>query len=150
MSGIVKGRGKAEATGVATILCIDDQAAGLLIRKELLETKGYGVLIATNGPQALAMARQRDVDLVILDYRMPEMDGEEIASILKAEEPGRPIVLLTGYPGEIPQHLLALVDALVEKGNSASVLLSAVERALSSGRRRPGKQGRLERKRDSA
>jgi CheY-like chemotaxis protein len=134
---------------VPRILFIDDQSAGLAIRKELFESKGYEVLTATDGPSAIALSRQHELDLVILDYRMPGMDGEEIASILKAENPARPIVLLTGYAGEIPKRLMAMVDAFVEKGNSATVLLVAVEQALNSARRRP-QQHTCVPKRDSA
>lgn len=135
---------------MATILCIDDQAAGLAIRKELLQSKGYDVLIASDGRSAIALARQHSVDLVILDYRMPGMDGEEVASILKAENPARPVVLLTGYPGEVPQRLTAMVDAFVEKGNSATVLLAAVEKALTASRMRRAQSARLTPKRDTA
>lgn len=135
---------------MATILCIDDQAAGLLIRKELLASKGYEVLTAGDGPRALALARQHKVDLVILDYRMPEMDGEEVAGVLKAENPARPIVLLTGYPGEIPQRLIALVDALIEKGNSATVLLAAVDKVMTTSRQPRAQPARTPPKRDTA
>jgi CheY-like chemotaxis protein len=134
---------------VRRILCIDDQSAGLAIRKKLFEFKGYEVLTATDGPSGIALSRQQDLDLVILDYRMPGMDGEEIASILKAENPARPVVLLTGYPGEIPKRLMAMVDGFVEKGNSATVLLAAVEQALNSARRHPQQPTRPP-KRDSA
>ena len=75
------------------ILCIDDQSAGLAVRKQLFQSKGYEVLTAADGPSAIALTRQYDLDLVILDYRMRGMDGEEIATILKAENPARPIVL---------------------------------------------------------
>jgi CheY-like chemotaxis protein len=135
---------------VASILCIDDQPAGLAIRKQLLESKGYEVFTATDGPRAVTLVRERPVDLVILDYRMPGMDGEEVAAILKAETPHRPIVLLTGYSGKIPERLIAMVDACVEKGNSASVLLNAVEKALDNSRRRPARHARAERNRERA
>lgn len=142
------GNGARKRGVVPTILCIDDQPAGLAIRKQLLETKGYDVLLATDGPRGIALARQKRVDLVVLDYRLPDMDGEEIAGILKAESPARPIVLLTGYPGEIPTRLMAMVDDLVEKGNSATVLLQAVEKALA--RRYRSQAADWKRRRDSA
>jgi CheY-like chemotaxis protein len=135
---------------VPTILCVDDQSAGLAIRKQLLETKGYEVLLASNGPEAIALTRKHRVDLIILDYRLPGMDGEEIAHILKTENPTRPIVLLTGYAGEIPQRLLSRVDGFVEKGNSASVLLSAVENAMRASKGRGSRSLRSTDKRHTA
>jgi CheY-like chemotaxis protein len=135
---------------VPTILCVDDQSAGLGIRRQLLESKGYDVLTATDGLRALDLARQHNVDLVILDFRMPEMDGERLTAILKAENPARPVVLLSGYPGDIPARLMSMVDGFVEKGNSAAVLLAAVEKALNTSRRRPARQQSGRYKRDSA
>lgn len=133
-----------------TILCIDDQPAGLAIRKQLLETKGYKVLTATDGAAGIALARREKVDVVVLDYRLPEMDGEQIAAVLKAELPALPIVLLTGYPGEIPNSLRCSVDACVEKGSGATVLLAAIQAAISAaGQPRPDRV-RPHPKRDSA
>jgi|SRR3954463_16747370 CheY-like chemotaxis protein len=115
---------------MATILCIDDQQHSLKARKALLELKGYTVLIAINGPAGIELARTASVDLVLLDYKMPGMDGTEVARILKKEQPALKIILLSGFCGDIPADLLSLVEAFVRKGEHISVLLSAVELAV--------------------
>jgi two-component system, OmpR family, response regulator ChvI len=115
---------------MATILCIDDQANHLAIRRLLLETKGYTVLTATDGPTGIAVAQANAIDVVVLDYSMPIMDGEQVASILRQEHPALKIILLSGF-NDIPERLLWLVDGYVRKGDSALLLLSAIAEALN-------------------
>ena len=115
---------------MATILCIDDQANHLGIRRLLLETKGYTVLTATDGPTGIAVAQANAIDVVVLDYSMPIMDGEQVASILRQEHPALKIILLSGF-NDIPERLLWLVDGYVRKGDSALLLLSAIAEALN-------------------
>jgi CheY-like chemotaxis protein len=115
------------------ILCIDDNRTGLSIRKLLLESKGFVVRTASDGPSGLQVASREAIDAVILDYGMPEMDGEEVAKRLRAVRPEMPILLLSGFRGLIPESLLAIVDGFVEKGQSAELLLSEVERIAGSG-----------------
>lgn len=119
---------------MATILCIDDQPEGLVVRKVLLESKGYTVLTATDGEAGIKLVRTRHPDAVVLDWRMPGMDGGQVAKFLKAKYPALPILLLTGWPKSLPNTLLAKVDGFVEKGDPLTVLLSAL-RALLKGHR---------------
>src|SRR5438874_5682636 len=120
---------------MATILCIDDLPDGLAIRKLLLEIKGYKVLTAPNGPTGIKLAEEHDIDVVVLDYRMPGMDGEHVAEVLKGQHPQVPIVLLSGVP-ELPDHIFPLIDAYVQKGDVTDVLLTAIEEVMN-GRRKP-------------
>src|SRR5437868_8751815 len=84
------------------VLCIDDDAKGLEIRKLFLEKQGYKVLTASDGTKGLEIARQKNCDAVVLDFEMPTMDGERVALILKREIPELPIILLTGCSGSVP------------------------------------------------
>ncbi|MCU1287304.1 MAG: response regulator receiver protein [Acidobacteriales bacterium] len=59
------------------VLCIDDFRPGLETRKAFLEQFGYQVLIAPNGLEGLRLLKENHIDVVILDYRMPEMNGHE-------------------------------------------------------------------------
>jgi CheY-like chemotaxis protein len=88
--------GRAAAT--PTILCIDDNRAGLAIRKLLLEHQGYSVLTAEDGVSGLSLLERNPVDAVVLDYRMPGMDGDAVAQIIRKEHPGLPIVILPVIP----------------------------------------------------
>ena len=61
------------------VLCVDDEAVGLRIRKILLERAGYQVLTATDGDSGLQMFATHPVEAVVLDYSMPGMHGGEVA-----------------------------------------------------------------------
>ena len=64
---------------MALILCVDGNANGLAVRKALLEASGYEALTATDGVSGIKLAEQHDIELVVLGYEMPGMDGEEVA-----------------------------------------------------------------------
>ena len=85
------------------VLCVDDNADGLAVRKALLEAKGYETFTASDGPTGIALAEKHSFDLVVLDYQMPGMNGEEVALALKTRHPHLPIILLSGFPGALPE-----------------------------------------------
>jgi CheY-like chemotaxis protein len=116
----------------ATILCIDDQADSLEIRKTYLELFGLKVLTATSGREGLALLQSTPVDLLILDYKMPEMDGSGVAAIVREHHPEMPILLLSGYPTEIPSEFLASVDGYLFKGQNPQLLINEINRLLFS------------------
>ena len=64
------------------ILCIDDEPKGLAVRKVLLESQGYEVFTATSGRDGLALFAHHRIPAVVLDYDMPEMNGDEVAAAL--------------------------------------------------------------------
>jgi len=117
------------------LLCVDDDAAGLFLRKRMLEQEGYRVLIASNGKQALCLVKSTHVDAVILDFNMPDMDGGEVAQRLRREFPHLKIVILTGYPDVVSPNIRGLVDGFVCKGGNTHDLLLAVRTALDGTRR---------------
>jgi two-component system nitrogen regulation response regulator NtrX len=79
------------------VLIVDDEEAVRSSLRMILEYEGYEVLLAANGPAGLKMAEQEGPDLVILDIKMPQMDGLEVLKRLKAEEPSPPVVILSGH-----------------------------------------------------
>ena len=81
------------------VLCVDDEWNGLEGRKMLLEEAGYKVLVATGGADALQLFASRPVDLVLLDYHMPGINGDVVAERMKAGEPDVPIALLSEFTG---------------------------------------------------
>jgi len=114
-----------------TLLCIDGHAEGLAVRKALLEAVGYKVLTASNGRLGLRLFQRKEVDLVVLDYSMPDLDGDVVAHMLHHSNPRVPILLLSGTVKRIPGQLLQLVDNFVQKGQPVEVLLGAVRQLCS-------------------
>jgi CheY-like chemotaxis protein len=111
-----------------TILCIDDNVAGLASRKLLLESKGFRVITAQDGHAGLEIVDHEPIDTVILDYKMPDMDGGTVAEELRRKHPHIPILLLSGFVGDIPESVMNLVDGCLVKGSPPATLLQEVGR----------------------
>jgi CheY-like chemotaxis protein len=111
---------------MATILCIDDEAAGLQARKLLLESEGYHVIEARSGNEGLTLFRSQNIDLVVLDYWMSGMNGTTTAQEIKRINPKVPIIMLSGY-GELPGETLGVADRWILKGRSTKELLDAIK-----------------------
>jgi CheY-like chemotaxis protein len=109
-----------------TLLCIDDEPNVLAVRKMLLESVGYRVLSAESGPIGLEILKREQVHTFILDYKMPEMTGAEVAQRIRAMQPGLPIILLSACV-DLTGDQLKDVDAYVTKGESPEVLLRTIE-----------------------
>ena len=107
------------------ILCVDDEWNGLEGRKTRFEETGCKVLVATGGAEALQLFASHPVDLVLLDYHMPGMNGDVVAEQMKAGQPDVPIALLSA-DDEPPEHALRWVDAFVSKSESPANLLQIV------------------------
>ena len=113
----------------ATLLCVDDEAVGLCVRKMTLESQGYRVLTAENGPAGLAVFSSETIDLVVLDYMMPGMNGDAVAQQMRRIKPDVPILLLSAYV-DLPCETLGLVDKYITKGEGPAVLLNAISELL--------------------
>lgn len=116
-----------------TILCIDDDETGLLLRKLMLEGEGYRVLVAREGNKGLELLHDKHVDAVILDYRMPGLNGAEVATRIRQARPDMPIVMLSGYADEVPDPAMNLVNAFITKGEAPERLLQAIAANLAVG-----------------
>jgi CheY-like chemotaxis protein len=117
---------------IPTILCIDDEALGLQIRKAVLERAGYQVLTAVDGATGLNLFREHPIDGVVLDYYMPEMDGGAVAKAMRRERPDIPIMLLSAYIN-LPAEVVTLVDVTLLKGEGPAELLDKLRSMLRAG-----------------
>ena len=125
---------------VATILCIDDEANQLVLRKLMLERAGYRVLTAESPAQAIALFGSDTVDLVIVDYYMPGMNGLTLArEILRQKK--LPVVVLSAY-AELPGESIGTADMWIMKGTASEELLRKIRELLSrdSALAEPGRQ----------
>ena len=85
-----------------TILIVDDKEANIFALEKLLENNGRTILKATSGREALKISLEKEIDLLILDVQMPEMDGFEVAQILKTNKKTEdiPIIFATAIKKE--------------------------------------------------
>lgn len=114
-----------------TILVVDDDdAIRLLIEMELTE-EGYRVLTASNAKEALDLVENEDLDLVILDIRMPGMDGLEALPRILGLKEGLKVILNTAYSQYQESFMSWAADAYVIKSSDLTELKAKVKELLS-------------------
>lgn len=82
------------------ILIVDDQPGIRMLLEELLKKEGYATRSAENGRDALIKTENERPDCVLLDMKMPGIDGIEVLRLLKEEWPTIPVIMMTAY-GEL-------------------------------------------------
>ncbi|WP_243313408.1 response regulator [Fundidesulfovibrio agrisoli] len=143
----------AEGNGKLKILLVEDDGVNRLMASTLLRKKGHEVDTAANGRTALAALAKADYDLVMMDIRMPEMDGEEATRRIRSGkeqgiDPAVPIVALTAYAlkGDKERFLMAGMNGYIAKPLDISeldaVLNSIRPRRTSNNGARPPEGGR--------
>ncbi|MBL8730224.1 MAG: sigma-54-dependent Fis family transcriptional regulator [Planctomycetes bacterium] len=120
----------------ATILIVDDHRA---VREELAFALGYDgwrTVEAADGPAGLARARDGDVDLVLLDVKLPGMDGLEVLTRLKEQRPELPVVMISGH-GDLDTAVLAVRKGaydFLQKPFAADRVALSIRNALRTSR----------------
>ncbi|MFC5466469.1 response regulator [Lederbergia graminis] len=92
------------------VLIVDDQFGIRVLLNEILQREGYDLYQAANGLQALAITKKQSPDLVLLDMKIPGMDGLEILEEMKKINPDIRVIIMTAY-GE-----LEMIEASKELG----------------------------------
>ena len=123
------------AEDLAKILVVDDDLTILMQVEEILRQSGYVPICVNNGAEALEKAEAEQPCLIVLDRRMPEMDGNEVLIMLKAEEATKniPVIMLTGdtQMTDIATSLeLGAVDYVVKPWDHDN-FVARVKKALS-------------------
>jgi signal transduction histidine kinase len=109
----------------ASILVVDDDAKGLMALRELLADMGLGVTLAHSGEEALRCVLKEDFAVILMDARMPGVDGFEAAALIRQRERSRhtPIIFLTGAYEDSPSvargYEAGAVDYIVKPPNPA-------------------------------
>ena len=114
-----------------TILVVDDDEAIRTLLQEELEEEGYKVLVATNARDALKMVASEALDLVILDIRMPGMDGLEALPRILGIKEGLPVILNTAYSHYQESFMSWAADAYVVKSSDLTELKEKVKELTS-------------------
>jgi CheY-like chemotaxis protein len=125
-------------TTIRKVLVVDDDPVVASSFDRVLSSKGYAVVTASNGEEALKKIAAEDYDVVYTDIRMPGMDGIEVAEHIKGRRPWLPVVIVTGY-GTADNEVRARaagVRAVLHKPLSPAMIESSAQDALAGERAR--------------
>ena len=127
----------ADAAATPTILVADDEPTLLRLMSFVLQRRGYAMITATNGEEALEKIRLNRPALVVLDIMMPRKDGYQVAAEIRAdpELAKTPIIMLSAkaQDDDIERGLNIGVNAYITKPFEPDRLAEAVAAALSGG-----------------
>lgn len=115
----------------ARILVVDDEESMRLTLAGNLELEGHEVLEASTGEEALSLVREKPVDVVLADIRMPGLHGVELYRHLRRERPGLPVILMTAFAQEslVEDALAEGVFTVLHKPFDVEHLLRTLRRA---------------------
>jgi len=110
------------------ILVVDDDPGVVKALGRLLESAGHTVETPVSGREALLLFEKEKFDLVITDYQMPGMNGDELAAAIKTLVPTQPILILTAHVEQLRRSsgLLSSVDMVIDKLSPAEELFKAI------------------------
>jgi len=115
---------------MARVLLVDDEKVFRASLAQRLRLRGYEVAEAGNGAEAVrAVSRDADIDVVILDYKMPGMKGEHVLREIKESRPAAAVIMLTAFGC----HQVAGVWSYLEKPCELEELIGAIESARKGG-----------------
>ncbi len=112
------------------IMLVDDEERYLHTTKRLIEIKGIEVLTAQSGQEALELLKTRNIPVVILDVKMPEMDGNQTLKAIKSLYPLVEVIMLTGHAtvnSAIDGMKLGAFDYLMKPADIEDILEKARE-----------------------
>ncbi|MBN2382983.1 response regulator [bacterium] len=115
-----------------TVLIIEDNEQNMYLLTFLLEQKGWTVFQAVHGRQGIDLARQHKPDLVLLDIQLPELDGYQVAALLRQDPSFQttPIIAVTSHAmvGDREKCLAAGCSGYIEKPINPDSFISEIEK----------------------
>lgn len=126
----------------ATILVMDDDLLALESLESYLAEEGYEVLSASSARAAVERMRETEADVAVLDMKMPEMDGFQVAAMLRQLKPDLQVLIFTGYASLETEARAAQLDfyEYLPKSNWYDLLLPTIEQVLENPEQREPKQ----------
>ena len=117
----------------ANVLVVDDEQVVCNSCRKILRHEGHNVQIALNGREALKKVEEDKYDVLIADWKMPEIDGMEVLRIVKKNHPDIVLIMITGYPsvGSAVKAMRLGVSNYLPKPFSPEILNEALDKALS-------------------
>jgi len=124
---------KKEIAKPRNILVVDDEPFVCDAVRMMLSFDGHGVTTVSSAKEGLTRLATGDFDLVITDFAMPVMKGNELAAAIKGRHPGIPVIMITAYAEILDPARDALdgVDCVLSKPFMLEDLRDAVQKALA-------------------
>ncbi len=118
-----------------SILVVDDESLVCDAIKMLLAFDGHLVETAHSAKEALAMFKPGRFDIVITDFEMPHVKGDEFAQMIKERDPKQPVIMITAYAEllQASKHPLAGVDLMISKPFLLENLRAALAKVSAPG-----------------
>lgn len=116
-----------------TILLVDDNRDGLLVRSSLLEELGYTVQTAKNGEEGLKLFESCNFDVVVTDFKMPRLNGVELIERIRKINPTARIILLSGFvePLGLTEENTGADAVIAKSANEPAHLVRWVKRLVN-------------------
>jgi len=112
-----------------TLLYVDDNLQRLEVMNARLRLLGYKVLTASNGTDALKLFTENYIDLAVVDYYMPGMNGDLVALEMKTLRPGVPVIIFSGV-FTLAEMVIAYVDGFVSTSDDPDALVRKISEIL--------------------
>jgi len=81
----------------AKIVAIDDEVEFIDMIKSYFEPRGYDITVAIRGTKGIEIVKEKKPDVVLIDLKMPGIDGDEVLSLLKSMDPAPKVIFVTAY-----------------------------------------------------
>ena len=121
------------------LLVVDDEQVVCEACRRIFTQQGFQVEVNTNARQGLSWATEKDYEIILLDIKMPNMDGIQFLEAVRDKKPDVPVLIITGYPS-IPNAAAAMrlgACDYVSKPFTCEEITSAVQRGLADAARMP-------------
>ena len=114
-----------------SILCIDDYETSLGGWCLYLQSVGFSVTTARTAQEGLQLFAVSPVDLVLLDYGLPDINGDEVAATMRRIKPDVRIIMFSGVQ-DVPDVARLHVDAFLQKGQPPTLVVDKIRELLNS------------------
>ena len=113
------------------VLCVDDDLSLLRLYQDELSEEGYKVILAKDGKEALAKFEKEKPQVVVMDIRMPGMDGIETLTAMMGKDRQVPVILNTAYPQYRDNFMTWGAEAYVIKSSDLTELKQKIREVLN-------------------
>ncbi len=109
-------------------MVVDDAERFLMILQEELTTRGFSILTASNGKKALEVLQSTQVDVVVTDFKMPEMNGMELIDEMRKNQLNMPVIVMSAYlePGQESAFIKLGASGFIPKPLTVGGLLDLI------------------------